>query len=569
MPYLRSEATHGCGDPGRSWPVRTGERRRGRPDRPVCARATAPMLRASATVRYMTTVVPRSAVIRIPLWFWGGQVPSYFSAAQLHVVRAGSGDLVVEAEERRSGRRPGLVQLRDLAGPALASPNFDILTTLDREAHARIGLSPATRNSAITRRIQELVGRTGGEGVGGLSAGLSAHQLQTITATTEDFAATVQAIHEDIRDIRLRESGEQAYPNSSTHLVYSSGVVLHRAKLASVLLRIGHDERLRSADLAEAIAANARGEVVFAASGGLNEGIALLDAYMAPLLGAMSPFVWAVPATRASGTIIYALGTQIRGTEPEAAEPLHLLPSRGAAEAQSAPTLATRSASAAIKWWTRRLDTVLSIFSDLAVYTDTSGLYVPSKHLHAQLSVDQLFRRVGSIQKVYRDSDARNVLLFTALDTLNRLTSRTLSEMCTLQFAQRTLRNLETKMSAEVAALLLPGARRAVAALAELQNGFFLARQSGTPDITFVDEAGVQQTLTLEAATAEYVRVLRNATHGHGSNRKDAKLRTDALLAHHNGYLPHDLGLLAYLYLLDMMSNPDSLRRTLYDGGSA
>ena len=42
---------------------------------------------------------------------------------------------------------------------------------------------------------------------------------------------------------------------------------------------------------------------------------------------------------------------------------------------------------------------------------------------------------------------------------------------------------------------------------------------------------------------------------------------TDALLAHHDGHIPHDIGLLAYLYLLDLMMHPERVRRQLYRRG--
>jgi hypothetical protein len=201
-------------------------------------------------------------------------------------------------------------------------------------------------------------------------------------------------------------------------------------------------------------------------------------------------------------------------------------------------------------------------------YSDANGIYVPSKHLHAQLSIEQVFRRTASIQRAYRDTDARRVLLFTILDTLERLTGRSLTTMRTLSFAQKTLAELRAKhMSDEVASVLLPAAERGVQALRELQAGFFVQRQSGASDIEILDATGSVERLTLEAATAEYVRVLRNATHGHGSNQVDNQPRTNTLLACHDGQLPHDLALLGYLYLLDLMTRPDALRRTLYNAG--
>ena len=70
--------------------------------------------------------------------------------------------------------------------------------------------------------------------------------------------------------------------------------------------------------------------------------------------------------------------------------------------------------------------------------------------------------------------------------------------------------------------------------------------------------------MSQDDATAFYVKALRDATHGHGSNKAAARDRTTALLAQHDGRIPHDLGLLAMLYLLDLLAYPDRLRRVLH-----
>ncbi len=63
--------------------------------------------------------------------------------------------------------------------------------------------------------------------------------------------------------------------------------------------------------------------------------------------------------------------------------------------------------------------------------------------------------------------------------------------------------------------------------------------------------------------------MLRNATHGHSSNKAGRVELTNTLLAHHDGTLPHNLALLGYLYLLDVLAHPDVLRKHLYRGGKA
>lgn len=517
----------------------------------------------------MATEVPRSARLDLPAWIWGGDVEGYFARARLRAERDDqAGVVTVQTEERASHEQPKLVRATELSGPEARTPT-PFIGQIEAETAAGLGISNVTERAEVATRVQQLVARAAGPASpSSLAAGLAAHQLQTTAASSAELDDTIQTLINDIRDLKVADTGLAAFPNASVHFVQRDPALLHRASLAPLLLRLGHDDTLRNGDISEIREANARGELIFAASGGIAEGVATLDAYLAPLLGAMTPFVWAIPAMRASGTVIYSLGSPISGTEVEAAEPLQLLPSRGPGSRSSTPALSSRSAEAAIQWWTRRLDGILGVLSDPALYTDSNLNYVPSKHLHAQLSIEQLFRRTASIQRAHRDSDARRVLLFTTLDTLERLTSRTLTTMCTLSFARRTLENLRRSLSHDVSQLLLPAAERAVDALTSVQMGFFLARQQGRDVVEFMDATGDTEELSFEDAAAEYIRVLRNATHGHGSNREGARLKTDALLAHHDGSFHHDLALLGYLYLLDMLSHPENLRRTLWNDGA-
>lgn len=69
--------------------------------------------------------------------------------------------------------------------------------------------------------------------------------------------------------------------------------------------------------------------------------------------------------------------------------------------------------------------------------------------------------------------------------------------------------------------------------------------------------------LTVEEATAQYLRILRNAGHGFsGQNDKDRR-RDEVLLISHTGQIPADFALLPYLYWLDVYDDPALLRRRL------
>lgn len=502
----------------------------------------------------------------LPVWLWGGAIAEMLKAARL-AASPSSGvnntvDVEVGAIERSASGRPDLVTVTEIAGDG--DSRFELLVRAEQAARDIPFQVPA----GAEKYFEELQKRVAPAGQAGLIAPAFGLLLgQTQLAAPAVVAEVCKVAYEEFKRFPVAETGEPAFPDTSVHFVHRDRSLMHRSKFSSILLRMEHDQRLRDADLTQVASAIEGGDLIFASSSALGSGMVLLDCYLAPLFGAMSPFVWAFPVTRASGTIIFSLGCPISGTLGEAAEPLQLLPSQGPEATIEAPKLSRRSGAATVKWWVRRLDKFLSVVTDPAVYSDVDGRYVASKNLHAILSVEQVFRRVTSIQHAHRNADARRVLLFTVLDTLERLTNRRLTEMCNLNFARRTLEDLRAGMSADVASVLLPAAERAINSLETMQKGFFLQRQMGSDKVEFTDRDGVLQALEPIRAVAEYIRVLRNATHGHGSNREDRKLSTDALLAHHDGVIPNDLALLAYLYLLELLTKPDMLRRNLYNGG--
>jgi hypothetical protein len=84
--------------------------------------------------------------------------------------------------------------------------------------------------------------------------------------------------------------------------------------------------------------------------------------------------------------------------------------------------------------------------------------------------------------------------------------------------------------------------------------------------IAYVSDKGQERELTLMEATAQYVKLLRNATHGFGDITE--RNRGEVLLAHHDGVIPDDLAFLAWLYLLDLLNNTDRLQFSLWAGGA-
>lgn len=501
--------------------------------------------------------------MQVPSWLWGSNPSAFFSAAKLRgrQLDKKSGLWRVQTDESWRKIRPSIIMVSHLAGPMSPRARFELLRYMTANDTALLAT-----NETVIREINRL-GRRVEETQSPVDA-LTHSQLRTMVVESTQLPEVVEDVYQNLLTVGVVDKPEEkVFRNSGVHVIKRSPELLHRLKVASVWLRIAADEKLRQGELNQVSAAAAAAETAFASSQGLYDGIYTLDAYLGPLLGSLSPAIWCFSAARMFGVVIYTLGQPIAGTQGVAAELLQVLPNQGAQEGTKIPTLSAGASSLAVSWWVERINGIFAVLADLAVFTNREGLYVPAKHLQAMLTVEQLFRRVFSIQASYRDTNARRTLLFTVLDTLERLTGRDLVTLCSLPFAQKTLRALKEDMGADAAEVLIPGAERAVAALKDLQDGFFILRHTGGAYVEWTDpRAGIQR-LTIADAAAQYIKVLRDGTHGHGSNRENRVPRTNALLTHHDGHIPHDLGLLGYLYLLDLMTRPEDLRMALYGGG--
>jgi hypothetical protein len=508
--------------------------------------------------------IPTAAIVSVPSWMWGGDPVRFFAEAKMHSRRLGGPSpdrWRVQTEERYRSIHPSLITVDHLIGPAVARRSrFDLLATA-----AQSSLVPADADGLLVRALAERQRRA--EKTRALIDFFSVGLLQTTTALPAQVAGVAEEMHRALTETPAEKRPDhKPFADAGVHLVRRAPEVLHRAKLASVLLRVQHDPQLATGDFGH-LRADPDGHV-FAASQNLNDGIYVFDAYLGPLLGSLTPFVWAFSAQRSFGLIVYSLGQPLVGTWGDPVEPLQLLPGQGAGESVKRPTLPSDAPAQALDWWAGRLNEMFGVLTDPAIFTDSGGLYHPVKHLHALLTVEQLFRRVSSIQTVHRDTHARRLLLFSVLDMLDRLTGRPVDKLCSLPFVRERFDAVAGALPPEAATILLPAAERAVAALQQMQEGFYLLRQLGTATIDVpAGDASIRSLLPHEA-TAEYIKVLRDATHGHGSNKRARVKLTNALLAHHDGSIPHDLALLGYLHLLDVLARPDALAKHLHRGGA-
>jgi len=496
----------------------------------------------------------------VPPWLWGGNVAKFFELAGLHTTFVDTAEGIRDVQTIEHHRRtdPTLLSAQHLAGHGVARPTFARLTSWARDAISEGG-TRSDYGPAIAK-IRERAERTGA-----MIDAFNLCRLETATAPVGDLASTTEGWYDSLRTVPFDDEPDRhPFEHASVHVLLRDRKLIHRVKFLAVLLRIQHDPALAAGSVEHLQQAQNQGEHIFGAAGGLTEGIMLLDAYVGPLLGAMSPSIWGVAAFREFGVLIYAFGQPVTGTAGDPVELIQTLPLSGALKSYRVPSLTEGAAQDAVAWWGARLNQLFGIVTTPGVFTDASGVLDAVKQIQAIATVEQMFRRVGAIQAAWRDGNARLVLLFSVLDTVHTLTARPWAKHCDISFAEDTLKALRAAIPPAAAEILLPAAERAVDALREVQRGFYLLG-NGSGTIT-VETAKGPRSMNPDEAAAQYIQVIRDANHGHGSNSPKRAGLTDSLLAQHTGVLPHDLGLLGYLYLLEVMVNLDRLPAILARG---
>ena len=488
------------------------------------------------------------AEVELPHWLWGGNPAGYLKAANLHGRSIGSNRYRIETTENYRHQPPSIATARDIAGPGMAQPRYDDL------AHETERVAPPT-HARIDRLINEYAKSL--QGAFDLPEYFQHERLSVYKTPVPQLPDRVKVFHEGLHKIDL--GGTRAFRDSGIQLAQVDLSLNYRLRLPALLLGVRHHPLLQTTD-PKALAA--QNQQFFLSSDGLSQGAVLLDAYLGPLQASLSPQVWVLPVIRTFGTLLFSLGTPIQGVVPEFAELLQTLPTIGPKTSVPRAIVGRDSPMAAVRWWTRQLNAIFAVLSDPANFVQRDGQYSPIAHLEWQLTVEQLFRRVTSLLLSHRDTTARNVLFFSVLDTLVAVSGIDIVTMCKLTHAKATIASLEQSLEAEVCEVLLPNAHRGVSALQELQDGFFMTGKGTRNRIRIIHDDGTTESeLAPEDAAAYYVKALRDATHGHTNPKKGPAPRTRALLVQHDGDIPDALGLLAMLYLVDLLNRPDRLQK--------
>ncbi|MDC8973991.1 hypothetical protein [Mycobacterium marinum] len=439
-----------------------------------------------------------------------------------------------------------LVDCRTLATPWNSDRKFDLLKMYPA------GLPPDLTDLYQRTRLHLLPRIKQGN----LTALLNLVQVDCASASGNEIPALADHYDREIDKLH-NGSGDKLFPNHGTHVVNFAELAYKRSKLAQILMRIDQDPPF-SGDLAsEKFGELPLGEI-FNSNDGLLQSLRVGDMYIAPLLGSLSPGIWAVNCQRLFGSIVFSLGEVTAGLERSPAEPLQLLP-HTLSEAPGSSTLVSlprKSCAQAIDWWSHRLDQMFEYLTNPIIFADHHRYYLPYMHQNWMMTIEQMFRRIASIHTSHRDSNAQLVLMFSVMDIFGDRVTEEGQKLYKPARAEQALATAQNGMPPRVADLVIPKAVRAANALRAVQDGFFIKNQRKTTSVKLVNDRGDTESWDMGTATQRLLRARRNAVHGFGGlkNIADDAVR---ILAQHDGNLPQDLVDLPYLYLLEFLCSPE------------
>lgn len=498
-----------------------------------------------------STSTTTGATAQVPRWLWDHNILGFAAVAQLkfHPVDLPDFRWRIESLENYEHRAPHLVRLIEVAAPG--GPAYWEL--LDRLPAASV--SPTIPPQRVADKRRELVEDASPDDVMG---GLNWLHMSLILAPNDQFVQAARSAYESLQDF-LTPDGEVLFPDLAAYFVRFDQALTLRAGFPRVMLRVEEEPGLLTVRPAQS-----PDHLVFGSATSLLEDLAFTrHAYLTPLFLSHSPFVWAIVGQRPQGVMVYSLGRTLRGHEADAAELLQQFMPAGPASFPPPAPFTAAQIGATLQWWADRLNSVLSVVTDPATYANATGQYVPRRQFERQLTFEQAGRRVQAVLVHQRDQDTRRSLAFGALDTLEGLSAIRLDEAVKLTRARKTLDRLDATLPADVAAVLLPSARRAVEALHKCQDGFIPSGWVAGGQVTVPQKNSQPRILTLEEATGQYLRILRNAGHGYAGQNDGDRRRDEVLLMSHTGHIPDDFALLPYLYWLDVLADPEVLRQKL------
>lgn len=502
----------------------------------------------------------RRVQIRLPSDIFGGSPEGFLDHLGLEGHHVADDRWSVKARDLQGENLLTVYNIADESGRA---HRFDLLHHVPN-AEPIIDAETISRANEVRQRLLERA-----TGAGDIVAMFHLIQLNIIMASRSDLNSVVEDAYAGIGSMPLESTGEPAFVNRSAHLVRVSDTLVRRVRLPGMMFRFDQDPDAITTLRSVREGRSRPTEQYFGSSADWYANIIGMSHYIGPLLGCVTPRLWAFQSNRQLSVILLSLGMSINGFRAEPAEVMQLLPVFGPSDRSTSPLqLDQTSCAEAVEWWVMRLNQMFGYLSDPTTFKDANGEYAAHEHHHWMLTFGQIFALATSLQCAGRDVTAQRALMN---DLLGAFTDRIMpigaefELLCTLSYAKKKAAAVRAAMPAAAAALLMPGIDRAIDALAYVQNTFFMQRQRGDENVRLRLPDGRIEELPPERAAARLLKLYRNATHGFG-HRRGARKKNEidaSLLAHHDGDLPRDIVLLPYLYLLDTLCNPERVRQDI------
>lgn len=372
--------------------------------------------------------------------------------------------------------------------------------------------------------------------------------MQAMVAAAPSTEAAMNLLQQTFTDWILPTA-----PDASCHLIEVAETLGYRYSVTRALLNVRNPKPTGSASATQQLV---RGSAL-RLFGDTTLG---LSAYLDCMCTSLSPDVWAFSIPRPGGVVLLIFGSATLGQSDLPLDKIQLFSPSMSTLPRFRPDhrLSPGDFTKASQWWVSQLNILFSVATEPGNHVQ-DGAYNPSMAVEKLLTLEQVFRDCQSIATATRDQHARLTLAFQVFTRLKGLVpSLEWKKVAGLNAARKTLKMLQTTMPLAIQPVLLPRAERAVEALEEMEDGFFLANAAGEAAIRLPADNGNEERIPRNQAVTEWLQLYRNSLHGFD---KVTTPRHQALLAAHDGTIPGALADLAWLQLLGLLAKPGSLAR--------
>lgn len=296
------------------------------------------------------------------------------------------------------------------------------------------------------------------------------------------------------------------------------------------------------------------------------EGVGL-GALIQTALVAEAPGVLGINTARLPGMVTLLFGHFESGRSSEvAAELIDLfrpnLLTQPIADVLTMPKLDPVLFESYFRWWIKGVNRLLGIAADPAMFRKEDRSYDPANQLGFQLSLERLFATIRAILVgSRRDEYTRLILSFQAFDLLKGMELGSYDRLADPRKVRAAVTELETQLPPGPAAVLLPRCRRAATALEGLTSRFYLSERVDDGRLRLRTKDGGWIPVSLGAATAEYLNLIRDA--GHTWREKMSSDHDRSLFVAHDGVVDPSVADVPFVHLVRLLADATELKTRL------